>query len=337
MTCYAGSELGTDRASLDFVLSLIRCCFLPKFLLLFRKLLRGAANCHCRCLGNALHICLHHHSLLICLQLPTLFETSQSCPVLSSTRKSLGVDFAFRLVSVSLLATGSFTVSDFESSQSLALVVLPAVGYVLVLPFVGDALVLLAVGCALSVLLIFTCCWVCSSRGPPTRIVFFLLLTTGSLALVLSLLPPASICGSLRLRSSPLSPPTSLLSIKSLRDWCLTVDALVPWTGSSQQSVLLMMRIGFSFAHYFFLTCSAEMSVSLFTGCVHPHKVRVFIAASDSGQQSHTRCRRLLRCVGWCSSIRTAVSCDRSSCAAVSLALLCCFLCCTAVRASPHL
>ena len=152
--------------------------------------------------------------------------------------------------------------------------VLLAVGFSLVvLLAVGDALVLPAVGYVLSVLLIFPCCWVCSSRGPPTRIVFFLLLTTGSLALVLSLLLPAS------LRSSPLSPPTSLLSIKSLRDCCLTVDALVPWTGSSQQRVLLMMRIGFSFARYFFLTCSAEMSVSLFTGCVHPHKVRVFTAA----------------------------------------------------------
>ena len=85
---------------------------------------------------------------------------------------------------------------------------------------------------------------------------------------------------------------------------------------------LLTMRIGFSFARYFFFTCSAEMSVSLFTGCVHPHKVMVFIAASDSGQQSHTRCR-LLRCVGWCTSIRTAVSCERSYCAAVSLARLC--------------
>ena len=36
------------------------------------------------------------------------------------------------------------------------------------------------------------------------------------------------------------------------------------------------MRIGFSSARCFFFTCSAEMSVSLFTGCVHPHKVRGF-------------------------------------------------------------
>ena len=72
---------------------------------------------------------------------------------------------------------------------------------------------LLAVDFALSVLLIFTCCWVCSSRGPRTRVASFLLLTTGflavvpslvslttgSLAVVPSLLPPASLCGSLRL------------------------------------------------------------------------------------------------------------------------------------------
>ena len=63
--------------------------------------------------------------------------------------------------------------------------------------------------------------------------------------------------------------------------------------------------------------------LSLCSRAVHPQKVRVFVAASDSGQQSQTRYRRLLRCVGWCTSIRTAVSRDRSSCAAVSLALLC--------------
>ena len=62
-----------------------------------QKLVRGAANCHCRCRGNALHICLHHLSLLICFQLRTLFGTSQSPPVLSTTRNGLGVDFAFRL------------------------------------------------------------------------------------------------------------------------------------------------------------------------------------------------------------------------------------------------
>ena len=187
---------------------------------------------------------------------------------------------------------------------------------------------------------IFSCCWACSSRGPRSRVAFFLLLTTdslavdpslipfttGSLAVFLPLFPPASLCGSLRLRGSLLSPPTSLLSIEPLRDCWFAADALVPRIGSLHQRVLLTMRIGFSFARYFFFACSAELSVSLCTGCVHPHEVRVFIAASDSGQPSHTRYRRLLRCVGWCASIRTAVSCDRSSCAAVSLAhtaLLC--------------
>ena len=101
-------------------------------------------------------------------------------------------------------------------------------------------------------------------------------LTTGSLAVVLSLLPPASLCGSLRLRGSLLSPPTSLLSIEPLRDCCFEEDALVPQIGSLQQRVLLTMRIGFSSARCFFFTCTAEMSVSLFTGCVHPHKVRGF-------------------------------------------------------------
>ena len=163
---------------------------------------------------------------------------------------------------------------------------LPVVGYALVLPAVGHALVLPAVGYALSVLLIFPCCWVCSSFGPCTRVAFFLLLTTGSLAVVPSLIPlttgslavvpflipPASLCGSLRLRGSLLAPSTPLLSIKPLRDCCFAVDALVPRTGSLQQRVLLTMRTGFSFVRYFSFTCSAEMSVPLFTGCVHPHK-----------------------------------------------------------------
>ena len=112
-------------------------------------------------------------------------------------------------------------------------------------------------------------------RHIPSRFPSLIPLATGSLAVVLFLLPPASLCGSLRLRGSRLSPPTSQLSIKPLRDCCFAVDALVPRAGSLQRRALLTMRIGFSFARYFFFTCSAEMSVSLFTGCVHPHKVRV--------------------------------------------------------------
>ena len=85
----------------------------------------------------------------------------------------------------------------FSPAVGFALV-LPAVGFALVLPAVGCALVLFAVGCALvlpavgyvlSVLLIFPCCWVCSSRGHRTRVASFLLLTTDSLAVVSSLLP----------------------------------------------------------------------------------------------------------------------------------------------------
>ena len=201
-----------------------------------------------------MYICLRHLSLLICLQLPTLFETSQSPPVLPM-RKGLGVDFAsasafalafvstvgsafdfvttfgslFGVVSTSLLATDSFTMSDSESFQSSSrssmlflpavscahvlpavgyALVLPTVGFALVLPTVGFALVLLAVGYALTVLLISPCCWVCSSHGPRTRVAssanVFLLLTTCSLAVVPSLIPPASLCGSLRLSASGL-------------------------------------------------------------------------------------------------------------------------------------
>ena len=80
-------------------------------------------------------------------------------------------------------------------------------------------------------------------------------------------------------------PPTPLLSIASLRDCWFAVGALAPRIGSLPQRVLLTMRIGFSFARYFSFTCLAEMSVPLFKGCVHPHEVKVFIAARDSGQQ----------------------------------------------------
>ena len=101
--------------------------------------------------------------------------------------------FALAVVSALLRATDSFTVSDFESflsSSRSSMLFSPAVGCVLVLP---------AVGYALSVLLIFPWCWVCSSCSPRTRVAFFLLLTTGSLAVVQSLIPPASLCGSLQL------------------------------------------------------------------------------------------------------------------------------------------
>ena len=301
--------------TLDFVVSLILHRFLLKFLLFFHKTGAGCCQLPLPLPGKRLaHLSPSSFS-------PYLLPTSDSvrnfpvtslfCPQRGKVWVSISL-FALAIVSVLLLATDSFTVSDFESFQSSSrssMVFSPAVGGALVLPAVGYALVLPAVGFAILPGL-------CSSRRPRTRVAFFPLLTTGSLAVVLSLLPPASLSGCFPLRGSLLSPPTSLLNIQPLRH-------LVPRIGSSQQRVLLTMRIGFFFARYFSFTCSAEMSVSLFTGSVHPHEVRVFIAASDWGQQSHTRYRYLLRCVGWCTSIRTAVSCDRSSCAAVSLVRLC--------------
>ena len=79
-------------------------------------------------------------------------------------------------------------------------------------------------------------------------------------------------------------PPTPLLGTAPLRDCWFAVGALAPREVGLQQCGLLSLGIGFSFARYFSFTCTAEMSVSLFTGCVHPHQVRVLIAASDSGQ-----------------------------------------------------
>ena len=216
--------------------------------------------------------------------------------------------FAFRRrLGLVFLAIDSFTVSDFLPHLPpdlrcpfrllLALPFSPAVGY---------ALVLLAVGHALSGLLISRCCWVCSSRGPRTRVAssahVFLLLTTDSQAVV------PSLCGSLRLRGSLLSPPTPPLSIKPLRDCPFAVGALVPRIGSLRQRVLLTMTIGFSFARYFvFFTCSAEMSVPLFTGCVHPH------TGFHRGLRNGVRL-----------SMTDAICCDRSSCSAEFLALLRC-------------
>ena len=122
------------------------------------------------------------------------------------------------------LATDSFTVSDFESfpsSSRSSMLSSPAVGFARVClllallvsaccwlschPAFCFALVVPVFGYALSVLLIFPCCWVCSSRGHRTRVASFLPLTTGSLLVVLSLIPPASLCGSLRLRGSLLA------------------------------------------------------------------------------------------------------------------------------------
>ena len=199
-------------------------------------------------------------------------------------------------------------------------------------------------------MLLSACCWLCSclacccprpSRGPRTRVAFFLglthcslavgsliALTTGSLAVVLSLLPPASRCGSLRFRGSLLSPPTPLRSIGPLRDCCFAVDALAPRIGSLQERVLLTMRIGFSFARYFFLTCSAAMSVSLFTGCAHPHKVRFSSRPRTLGT---TIAHQMSSLASLCRLVYI-----HSHCGQLRSFFLCCCVSCTAVRASPH-
>ena len=75
----------------------------------------------------------------------------------------------------------------------------PAVGHALDLPAVGYALVCLLLAMLLSVLFIISPDRRCSSRRPRTRADSFLLLTSGSLGVVPSLLPPASLCGSLHL------------------------------------------------------------------------------------------------------------------------------------------
>ena len=231
-----------------------------------------------------------------------------------------------------------------------------SVCHALALPAVGSALVLPAGGYATLVLLhrlMSPPVGYARLSGPRARVGsssdVFLLLTTGPLAVVPSLIPSSSVtsrCGSLRFRGSLLSPPTPLRSIGPLRDCCFAVDALAPRIGSLQERVLLTMRIGFSFARYFFFTCSAAMSVSLFTGCVHPHKVRVFVAASDS--RDNNRIPDVVAC--FAVSVGVHPFALRSA-AIVLLVLLCllhcyaavlwrccrCCVSCPAVRASPHL
>ena len=182
------------------------------------------------------------------------------------------------------------------------------------------------------------------------RVAFFLPLTTGWLfgcgsshhwlfgCGSVSASSPASLCGSLRFRGSLLLPPTPLLSI--LRDCCFAVGALIPRTGSLQQRVLLTMRIGFSFARYFFFTCSAEMSASLFTGGVHSHsegfhrglRLGTTIAYQISSPASLCRSVHIRSHYG--QVLLLVLLCLLRCCA---MALLRCCVSCTAVRASPHL
>ena len=179
----------------------------------------------------------------------------------------------FCIVSTLPLTTFSFTVSDFESfpsSSRSSILFSPAFGNALELPAVGYALDLPAVGFALDCLLLASllsaCCWFRSSRGPRIRVVSFLL-ATDSLAMVPSLLPPASLCGGCDSVVRFWPSPTPQLSIAPLRDCCFADSALAPREGSLQQRGLLSVRIGCSFARYFSFTCSAEMSVTLVIVC----------------------------------------------------------------------
>ena len=146
----------------------------------------------------------------------------------------------------------------------------PSAGFALVLPAVGFALLGSFHHCSRSSMFF--------SRGHRTRVALLHSsrhklvgcgsvsdsLTTGSLAAVSSLIPPASLCGGLRLRGP-------LLASSTTAQHCATSCLLVRGrrTRSLPQRVLLTMRIGSSFARYFSFTCSAEMFVPLFTGCVH--------------------------------------------------------------------
>ena len=197
--------------SLDFVLTLILHRFLLKFLLLLRCKLGAGV------LSTAIVFCCTTAAVVAwetpCTSASIIFLSSfvSNFPVASasvSMCKGLGVVFAlasafacafvshkssplpsafsvfgslFGIVCTLLLAQNFFNVSDFEyvpSSPRSAMFFSPAVGFALDLP---------AAGYALSVLLIFPCCWVCSSRGPRIRVDSFLPLTTGSLAVVPSL------------------------------------------------------------------------------------------------------------------------------------------------------
>ena len=115
----------------------------------------------------------------------------------------------------------------------------------------------------------------CSSRGPCIRVTSFLL-TTGSFAVVLSLILPVSLCGSLRLRDSLLAPSTPLLCIKPLRDCCFAVDAVVTRVGSLQQYVLPLSHA----------TSPSRVRLKCLSFCsraVSNLITKFFIAASDSG------------------------------------------------------
>ena len=108
---------------------------------------------------------------------------------------------------------------------------------------------------------------------------------------LLASLPPALPCGSLLLRESPSCTSHATTQLASLRDhW---------FAGKCSGSPSLYFTTTWSaVCEDWFLFLTLRCFVSRFTDCVHPHQVRVFIAASDSGQQLHIRDRRLLSLSG---------------------------------------
>ena len=179
---------------------------------------------HCReflsCLLNLATLAPREFAYLS--RVPSLNEHSDQCWLCLKTSRS---STSSQLAEVG----GRVRPLCFFISLSCVLIVLPAFGYAHVLPAVGYAHVLPDVGYAHSVLLIFSCCWACCSRGHRTVLLpsFFspliwavvsslLPLTSacGSVSvLCLASPPPALLCGSLLLRSSPHAAPTPLLSI----------------------------------------------------------------------------------------------------------------------------
>ena len=242
--------------------------------------------CHCRCLKKTLYICLHHFSRLISFLLPTLLESSLSPPVLPQ-RKGLGVVVGcafgfvvafvllFGIVSVLLFAKDSFTASDYGCFRiSDALFACCWLCSYLACCWLCSCLACCWLLSAFLVLFISPCCLACFPRG--IGVASCLLLTSSSLAVILSLNPPASLCGRFPASWVPrLAPPTPPRGNLPLRDRLFAIYA--PWSCSLQQHVLLTMRIGSSFARNFSFTCSAELYVPLFTGCVHNHEVKIYI------------------------------------------------------------
>ena len=144
---------------------------------------------------------------------------------------------------------------------------LPVVGYALLLPVVGLALLLPAVGFALLLPAVGFALLGSFHRFSPSRrlsaalrahrrfdvllavlvpvlLHLVLLFTTDSLAVVPSLLPPASLCGSLHLPGCLACTSNTTTQHCALRDRWLAVGARAPRSCSLQQRVLLTVRTG---------------------------------------------------------------------------------------------